>query len=208
MTALPPLASRSLALLLLVAAIALLYLLAVRPVLQDAARIRAAIAERSAALERFERVAAELPQRRARLAALRRRQAASAGFLEGTNDALLAAQLQSRVKALVEAAHGELKSTQALPVQDEGQYRRIAVRAQMTLDLAGAQQVLYGIETSSPLLFLDNLDMRAHAEGRRRERDDEAATLDLRFDVYGYRRGVKPAKRQSVAANTPPAPAH
>ena len=204
MTALPPLASRSLALLLLVAAIALLYLLAVRPVLQDAARIRAAIAERSAALERFERVAAELPQRRARLAALRRRQAASAGFLEGTNDALLAAQLQSRVKALVEAAHGELKSTQVLPVQDEGRYRRIAVRAQMTLDLTGAQQVLYGIETNSPLLFLDNVDLHSHIEGRRRESGSPSPSLDLRFDVYGYRRGAGPAPRQSVAANAPP----
>lgn len=204
MTALPPAASRALALLLLLGGLALFYLVMVQPVLQDRAQIRQAIAERRAALARFDRVAAELPRREAQLAALRRRQAATAGFLQGSNDALLAAQIQSRVKALVEAAHGELKSTQVLPVQDEGRYRRIAVRAQMTLDLTGAQQVLYGIETNSPLLFLDNVDLHSHIEGRRRESGSPSPSLDLRFDVYGYRRGAGPAPRQSVAANAPP----
>jgi general secretion pathway protein M len=206
-SALPPSLSRTLALLLPLAGAVLLYLLAVQPLLGDAAATRASIAERRAALARFDRVAAELPQRRARLAALHRRRAETAGFLQGGNDALLAAQLQSRVKALVDAAHGDLKSTQVLPVENEGPYRRIAVRAQMTLDLAAAQRVLYGVETGSPLLFLDNVDLRAHSENRWRGRAQAGADpdplLDLRFDVYGYRRGGGPAAPRTMAANAP-----
>jgi general secretion pathway protein M len=198
---LPPVAGRILAVLILVAAIAFVYLGAVQPLIDDYQATRGQTDEMQTAVERFRRVAAEVPERRAQLAALRQRQAASEGFLQGTNDALVAAQIQNRVKALTEAAHGELKSTQVLPVQDEGKYRRITIRAQLTLDLPAAQRVLYGVETASPLLFLDNLDMRAHIADRRRDRggvSSEDSMLDLRFDVYGYIRGSKPEK-QSVA---------
>jgi general secretion pathway protein M len=198
---LPPAASRALAMLILLGAIGLVYLGAVRPLLEDYRTTGEAISDREAAIVRFRRVAAELPQRRAQLAALRQRQAASEGFLEGTNDALVAAQIQNRIKALVEAAHGELKSTQVMPVQDEGKYRRITIRAQMMLDTEAAQRVLYGVETASPLLFLDNLDLRAHfVPDRRRERASDDPRLDVRFDVFGYMRGAKAAERQSVAA--------
>ncbi|MGO8914490.1 MAG: type II secretion system protein GspM [Stellaceae bacterium] len=206
MRPLPPAASRMLAVLILLGGIALFYLGAVQPLLWDYRTTGEAIADRESAIARFRRVAAELPQRRAQLAALRQRQAASEGFLQGTNDALVAAQMQNRIKALVEAAHGELKSTQVLPVQDEGKYRRITIRAQMTLDTEAAQRVLYGIETASPLLFLDNLDLRAHlGADRRRERTVEDQSLDVRLDVYGYMRGAKAADRQSVAARDPQA---
>lgn len=210
MTALPPVASRLLAVLILLSGIALLYLAAVAPLIADYRATRESIDDMQAAIERFRQVAAELPQRRAQLAALRQRQAASEGFLQGVNEALVAAQIQNRVKALVEAAHGELKSTQVLPVQEEGKYRRLTIRAQMALDIAAAQRVLYGIETASPLLFLDNLDIRARVVDRRRERGGgEELALDIRFDVYGYMRGGKSAaERQSVASSDPRSPAN
>jgi Tfp pilus assembly protein PilO len=200
LSSLPPVAGRLLAVLILVAATVLVYLGAVQPLIGDYQATRDQTEDMQAALERFQHVAAEVPARRAQLAALRQRQAASEGFLQGTNDALVAARIQNRVKALTEVARGELKSTQVLPVQDEGKYRRISIRVQLTLDLSAAQRLLYGIETASPLLFLDNLDMRAHIADRRRDRgtNTDDAALDLRFDVYGYVRGGRPEK-QSVA---------
>jgi len=204
---LPPAASRPLAVLILLGAIGLVYLGALEPLLDDYRTTSEAIADRQAAIARFRRVAAELPQRRAELATLRQRQAASVGFLEGTNDALIAAQIQNRIKALVEAARGELKSTQVLPVQEEGKYRRITIRVQMMLDTEAAQSVLYGVETASPLLFLDNLDMRAHIGADRHRETAQDPPLDVRLDVYGYMRGGKAAERQSVASGDPQAAA-
>lgn len=195
---LPPLASRALALLILLAMIAIAYLGVVQPIWDKAVATRQSIEDMQAAIERYRRVAAELPARRTLLAALRQQQAVSEGFLEGPNDALIAAQLQNRVKALVEAAHGELKSTQVLPVQEEGKYRRVTIRAQAALDLPGAQQVLYGVETASPLLFLDNVALRSRSSDRRRDRVTEDPTLDVRFDVYGYLRGTKPAPQSAA----------
>lgn len=199
MTPLPPPASRALAVAILLAGLLLIYLAVLQPIFDDLRTTRDAIADSESAIVRFRRVAAELPRRRAELAALRGRQAASEGFLQGTNEALVAAQIQNRVKSLVEAAQGELRSTQVLPVQDEGKYRRIMLRAQMTLDTATAQRVLYGIETASPLLFIDNLDLRVHTGGDR-HRVAADPLLDIRFDAYGYMRGGKPPERQSVAS--------
>ncbi len=204
-----PLGERLLALAILLGVLVLAYVGVVRPLLDDYRATQASIEDAREAIARFQRVAAELPARRAELAAVRQRRAASEGFLQGTNDALVAAQIQNRIKALTETARGELKSTQVLPVQEDGKYRRITVRAQMTLDLAAAQSVLYGIETGAPLLFLENLDMRARSADRRRERVPDDVLLEVRFDVYGYMRGGKQAmERQSVASSRSQAPAN
>ena len=112
------------------------------------------------------------------------------GFLQGANESLAAADVQNRIKTLAEASKGELKSTQILPPQDEGKFRRIAVRAQMTLKLAAVQRVFHGLEASSPLLFLDNVNVRARSDRWREEPADDPI-LDIRFDVYGYTRGGK-----------------
>ncbi|HEX3500514.1 MAG TPA: type II secretion system protein GspM [Stellaceae bacterium] len=143
-----------------------------------------------AALTRYERAGRGLEQRQAELAVLKQRQATAEGFLPGASEALAAAAVQNRIKTLAEASKGELKSTQILPPQDEGKFRRIAVRAQMTLKLPAAQRVLYGLESGAPLLFLDNLNIRAHGERRREDTPDDPI-LELRFDVYGYTRGAK-----------------
>ena len=208
MSRLPPLVSRLLAVLILLGGLGLLYVGAVAPLVDDYLTTRQSIEDMRDALARYRRVAAELPQRRADLAALRQRQALSEGFLQGTNEALVAAQIQNRVKALSEAARGELRSTQVLPAQDEGKYRRITIRVQMTLDVAAAQRVLYGVESASPLLFLDNVDLRAHLFDRRRDRTAAApgeGMLDVRFDVYGYMRSGKTAGERPPAAAVAPA---
>ena len=208
MMRLSPMASRALAVTILLVLIGLVYLTLVGPLLDDYFATRDAIDDTRAALARYRGVAAELPQRKSELETLHQRQAKSEGFLRGPadkDDQLVGAQiqLQNLIKTLVESAHGELKSTQVLPVQEEGptKYRRLTIRAQMSLDITAAQRVIYGIETASPLLFLDNVDLRAHLVDRRRERganNGSDAMLDVRIDVYGY---VRPAK---IAADHQP----
>ncbi len=211
MNRLPPIVGRIAAVLILLGGIGLVYLALVQPLLDDYLDTRDAIVDARSALARYRGVAADLPQRQKELSRLRQRQATSEGFLQGpNNDALVAAQIQNCVKALVEASHGELKSTQVLPPQDEGKYRRLAVRAQMTLDIAAAQRVLYGIETASPLLFLDNVDLRAHMIDRRRERGANPpndSELDVRIDVFGYMRSVKASLEGQPTTGTSPSTA-
>jgi hypothetical protein len=64
--------------------------------------------------------------------------------------------------------------------------RRIAVRGQMSSGLAAAQSVLYELESASPYLFIDNLNMRARGADRRADGVEADPILDVRFDIYGY----------------------
>ena len=189
----------------LLALIAVIYYGVAAPLFAQYQAARQSTTQLHMALERYQRLGRTLAPRQAELVALKQEQAAEQGFLEGASETLLAAQIQNRIKTLVEQVHGELQSTQALPTETEGKLRRIVVRARMQVTLPGAQQVFYGLESDSPLLFLDNLDMRAHVAERRRDRGapgSDDSMLDLRFDVYGYVRGAK-AEKQSVAIRDP-----
>jgi hypothetical protein len=191
MKAMSPPVSRALALTLLIALIGGLYYGIVSPLLDNYAGTKASIEQLQDTLTRYQRAARALAPRQAELAVLKQRQSAQDGFLQGSNDTLVAAQIQNRIKALADANRGELRSTQVLPAQDEGKLRRITVRGQMSTTLPAALRVFYGLEAAYPLLFIDNVDLRARpAELRDRNSSNatNSETIDLQFDVYGYTR--------------------
>lgn len=186
---LSPPVSRALAFALLLALIGGVYYGVVAPLLDRYASTEASIAQLQDTLARYQRAARELTPRQAELAALKQRQSAQDGFLQGANDTLVAAQIQNRIKSLADSSHAELRSTQVLPAQDEGKLRRITVRGQISTTLPAALQVFYGLESAYPLLFLDNVDLRARPiELRNRNAVGEPDLIDLQFDVYGYTR--------------------
>jgi general secretion pathway protein M len=143
-----------------------------------AARLRAAIAHAGAAERDPASLRAELEHRAAN-------PQSTAGYLAGANDALASAELQDRIKSLVENQGGKLRSTQILPSRDEGGFRRITVRGEIMVDITGLQRVVYALESATPMLFLDNVEIRAIPSTR-----DAAAgpDLEVRFDLYGYLR--------------------
>jgi len=182
----PPL-KRALAVAILIGLIGGIYYGVVRPLLDNYNDKRAAIEQMQDNLARYQRAARDLAPRQAELAALKQRQSAQDGFLQGANDTLVAAQIQNRIKSVADATKGELRSTQVLPSQDEGKLRRITVRGQMSTSLTGALRVFHGLESASPLLFIDNVDMRARpAQLRDRTAAVNTDVIDLTFDVYGY----------------------
>jgi hypothetical protein len=191
MKAMSPPVSRALAFTLLIALIGGLYYGIVSPLLDNYAGTKASIEQLQDTLARYQRAARALAPRQAELAALKQRQSAQDGFLQGSNDTLVAAQIQNRIKALADANRGELRSTQVLPAQDEGKLRRITVRGQMSTTLPAALRVFYGLESAYPLLFIDNVDLRARPTELRDRNSSNATnseTIDLQFDVYGYTR--------------------
>ena len=185
--ALSPPVSRALAVAILVGIIGSLYYGVVAPFHDEYASTRQSIDQLQDQLVRYQRAARDLPTRQADLTALKQRQSSQDGFLQGSNDTLVAAQIQNRIKALSDAAQGDLKSIQILPAQDEGKLRRITVRGQMTATLPGILRIFYGLESASPLLFLDNVDFRARtAQLRVRGEEPDSGLIDIQFDVYGF----------------------
>jgi general secretion pathway protein M len=188
-TEISPWLSRALAVTLLAVLLWTIYAIAVAPVIATHLHYRQALRDQAALLQRYRRIAADLPRVERELAGLQDKRPAAAGFLPAASDTLAAADLQNQIKTFVETAGGALKSLQSLPVHEEGSVRRVAVRVQMSGGIEAMQQVLYAIETTVPLLFVDSLDIQGRAE-RQKGGSEDLITLDSRFDVSGFIRSV------------------
>jgi general secretion pathway protein M len=183
---LSPTLRRVLALALL-GALLLLGASAVAWVVNEYGATQAAAQQLETAIERRQQAERKVGELQAELAALKQHQASAVGFMQSSTESLAAAELQSRIKSSVEAAHGELKSTQILPGREDGGFRRAAIRGQITVDLDQLQRVFYQLESSTPFLFLDNVEIRARTAPRGKAQG-ENPSLDVRFDLYGYLR--------------------
>jgi general secretion pathway protein M len=181
---------RALALAILVALVAGGYYAIAQPLIDSYADNRATIAQLQDTLARYRRAARALAPRQAELASLKKSQATADGFLQGSSDTLIAAQIQNRVKQTADAAKAELKSSQVLPAEAEGKLKRIAVRDQMSATTAGLLAMFHDLEAQSPLLFLDNVTLQVRPTALRDRSDPGSGdVIDVQFDVYGYSYG-------------------
>jgi len=181
--------SRALAVALLVALVAIVVTGIVQPLIDSYTETRETVEQLRFGLSRLDATDANRAALTAELAQIRQRRNSATGLLQAASEPLAAAQLQNRIKTLVEGGQGELRSTQTLPARDEGKFRRISVRGQVAMTLEAMQKVFYQLETASPLLFLDNVDIRPRPP---RARGAEDGILDVRFDVSGYMRRATP----------------
>jgi len=140
-----------------------------------------------AAIDRVRLHSGNLAALRAEVADLKMRDRSAPGFLQSTNPALAAAELQGHLKTVVTNAHGELLSTQVLSPREEANARRITVRGEMIVDISGLQRAVYTLEAGSPMLFLDNVEISPRPTSGPEGTTDESS-LDVRFDLYGYMR--------------------
>jgi len=193
---LPPLVGRIAALALLLALLALVWLLGLAPLLDGYRADRETVAFASEQLPRLQRLAGEAPMLRTELDRAARDPAGRTRLLGGTSDALAGADLQTRVSRDA-TRHGlALRSAQILPPVAEEGFRRIGIRVALEGSLGGLGRLLYSIETAPAFLFVDNLEIRSRSGGRIVQRRNVQAQpedrLAIRFDVYGYRREAAP----------------
>ena len=178
---------RAFAVAILVAIVAAIYYAVAQPLIGTYAANRTAIAQRREILLRYQHAAQELPARQQALAALKQQQAKTDGYLEGSSDTLIAAQIQNRVKALANSAKTELRSSQVLPAEPAGTVKRIAIRDQLSATTAGLLGIFHDLEAQSPSLFLDNVTLQVRPMTLRdRNNPGDGGTIDVQFDVYGY----------------------
>jgi general secretion pathway protein M len=77
-----------------------------------------------------------------------------------STDALASAEVQEFIKKAIVEAGGQLSSTQALPVSTKDDFSRITVSVRMTGTSEVLRAVLYKIETSTPLIVINQIDIR------------------------------------------------
>ena len=151
---------------------------------------QARLEQQQGRLEQLERIAASREPIQQLIARIQQDRGVTAQYLSQSAPALAAAELQQRVKAVVEAAGGTLRSTQALPPVEEGNAVKVTVSVAMTGDTGSLRKILYDLESQTPLLFVDNLEVTAR-ETRPRLPDGRVASytrvqLNAQFEVSGY----------------------
>ena len=102
----------------------------------------------------------------------------------GLSDAQALATLQEAIKGLAMTSRVEIQGLQVLPGDSQAGLSRIGIRVRATADMDGTNGLLYAIEASRPLLYVDNLQLRPQMAN-----NAPTAVLDLQFDVSAFKAG-------------------
>jgi len=184
-----PRLSRLLALALLVVVIAVPYLTIVRPYLDALSENREAILEQAALRDRYVGLAAGDAGADEQLAALHDEGGpGESAYLQGDSEALVSADLQNRVKTVVQDNGGVLNSTQILDPATESGFRRLAVRVRLSASTEALYKILYDLESQRPFLFVDNIDINARTIRSPGRGERESVELIVAFDLSGFMR--------------------
>lgn len=104
--------------------------------------------------------------------------------------ALASAEVQEFIKKTIVEAGGQLSSTQALPVITKNEFSRLTVSVRMTGNSEVLRAVLYKIETSAPLIIINQIDIRPMRGIRNRmtRQIDQSNELSINFQAVSFMR--------------------
>jgi general secretion pathway protein M len=175
---------RLLALAVLLLVLATLYLMVAAPLIALYSDRAAEVDAKAALLIQLNAVAAELPALRSRAARLRAPVDNHKIMLAGTSDAVASAALQGRIETMATAAGMTIGSTEMLPAEARGEYRRIGLRLLVNGSYDSLIKLLASIETAVPPLLVN--DLQIHSPELRLGVATNGE-LDASVAVYGFR---------------------
>ena len=156
---LSPMQQRLVASLLLIAIVAGALFILVGPVILIHRHYDTAIEELSDRITRLRRIAAQAPELRRALDAMKERDGRRF-FLRNTAPNLAGAELQEAVKAAIEANGGRITTSQNTSPRDDGRFKHIGVNVQFFATTPALQKVLAALESQQPYLLVDNITVR------------------------------------------------
>ncbi len=178
---------RILALVLLAGVFGLLWVITVRPLARMILDRRASVERSLKLLTGYQRLAATRPSLDDQFKALKTRELEAHGLAEGGSAALAAASLQSDIKRIIESNGGEVRSAQPLPTSKSGDFEKVELRYDLSVAQASLSEIMYQIETHTPYLFLDGIDIRG-AEGLPAAgQGNKEQKLTVRWTVRAFR---------------------
>jgi hypothetical protein len=84
----------------------------------------------------------------------------STEFLQGGNDGVAAANLQTLIKGMVEPTGARLRSVRTLPTKPQDDMKFIGVQLEITGTIQAVYQAVRTIETAKPFLFIEDALLR------------------------------------------------
>jgi hypothetical protein len=177
---------RAVAVAILVAAIVLVLAVLLGPILLLHKHYDDTIAELSDRVERYRRVAAQAPEYRKALDAMRERNGRRF-FLKNTAANLAGAELQEQVRLAIESNGGRITTSQNQGPKEDGRFRQIVVTVQFFASTPALQKILYAIEGQPPYLTVENMTLRPlNAFRGFRPAPGQEPEINVQLDVAGY----------------------
>ena len=151
---------RLLAVGLLIFTLLLFVLLVIVPLVSKAFELNEIKSNLVIKLQQYERILAKADLVHASMENINKAQDNEGYFNLQETDALASADIQEFIKKTIVDAGGQLSSTQALPVSNKDDFKRITVSVRMTGNSQTLRGVLYKLETSEPLIIINQIDIR------------------------------------------------
>ena len=141
-------------------------------------------------LEQYQRILAKKDAVIASMEKIKEQHDEQGYFNSQETDALASAEMQEFIKKAIVDAGGQLSSTQAIPVSTKDDFNRITVRVRMTGNSEVLRAVLYKIETSAPLIIVDQIDIRPMRGVRnmKTRQIDPSNDLNVNFQAVSFMR--------------------
>ncbi len=155
----PPRQSRALALALLALAVLLGIALLLTPFLLLHRHYDATIDALQDRVEVYRRVAAQTPELKKALEALRAKDGRRF-FLHNTAPNLAGAELQDLVRAAIENNGGRITTIQTAQPREDGRFRQVGINVQLFASTPNLQKILYALETQTPYTLIENITVR------------------------------------------------
>ncbi len=187
---LPLVPRRLLALAILLLLLGLAYTVLIMPLRAMSASYDQELAQLSQRIERAKSVLSEGRGASEQLRRLILAEKRLGYYLENNKPALAAAELQRRVKQTVEQLGGNIVSSQILGEQEDNNLHKVVLRVNLRMDLSTLEKILHALETTPPVLVLNNVSIAARPSGStaRWRGSVEQQVLDVSLDVMGYRK--------------------
>jgi len=185
--------SRRTAILLLVIAVIMVYLLGFHWFIIRHIDYGDEISELASQLGRFQRVAAQKEQVEAQLSSLQGRRSESNLFLEEGDFNEAAAGMSERLNQMVSTQADDscqIVSRQPVRAREVERFEKVTVNVRMRCDIEDLMKVLYSLESGVPMIIIEELTV-IKPRARRRTRNQESTPvqeLDIRFNMSGYLR--------------------
>jgi len=145
---------------LLISVVLILSLIVIVPLLSKGLELHKSKNDLMFRLQQYERILATKNTVNASMAKIKQQHDQQGYFNSQETDALASAEMQAFIKKTIVDAGGQLSSTQALPVNNKNKFSKITVRVRMNGNSEVLRAVLYNIETSTPLIIIDQIDIR------------------------------------------------
>ena len=179
---------------LLISVVLIISLIVIVPLLSKGLELHKSKNDLMFRLQQFERILATKNTINASMAKIKQQHDQQGYFNSQETDALASAEMQAFIKKTIVDAGGQLSSTQALPVNNKNRFSRITVSVRMKGNSEVLRAVLYKIETSTPLIIIDQIDIRPMrgAMNNNTRQLDSSNELNVNFQAVSFMR--KPAE--------------